>query len=69
LSTDFVAPEVGSEGDVQVFKLTVKDNDDLVSEDTVTVTITPPVIVSPSPTSVASGGSGGGGCFIQSVIN
>ena len=69
LSTDFVAPEVGSEGDVQVFKLTVKDNDDLVSEDTVTVTITPPATVSP-PTAVSSGGSGGGGgCFIQSVIN
>jgi lysophospholipase L1-like esterase len=69
LSTDFVAPEVGSEGDVQVFKLTVKDNDDLVSEDTVTVTISPPVTVSPTSVSSSEGGSGGGGCFIQAVIN
>ena len=69
LATEFVAPEVGSEGDVQVFKLTVKDNDDLVSEDTITVTITPPATVSP-PVAVSGGGSGGGGgCFIQSVIN
>jgi len=69
LVTDFVAPEVGSEGDAQVFKLTIKDNDDLVSEDTVTVTITPPVTVSPTSVSSGGGGSGGGGCFIQSVMN
>ena len=67
LTTDFMAPEVDADGDVQMFKLTVKDNDDLVSESTVTMAITPPVVI--SATDNSAGGSGGGGCFIQSVMN
>ena len=67
LTTDFIAPEVDTEGDVQIFKLTVKDNDDLTSEDIVTVTITPPAVVHASTSN--GSGSGSGGCFIQSVMN
>jgi len=69
LATNFVAPDVDSDGDVEVFKLTVKDNDDLISEDTVSVTITPPATISPTSVSSGGGGSGGGGCFIHSAIN
>jgi hypothetical protein len=61
---EFTTPAV--EGEVLTFKLTVKDNDDLVSEDIVNVTVTPAAI---SEASYNGGGSGGGGCFIQSVIN
>jgi hypothetical protein len=67
LTTDFMAPEVDADGDVQMFRLTVKDNDDLVSEGTVTIAITPPRVI--SATDNSAGGSGGGGCFIQSVMN
>ena len=66
LTTDFTAPEVDTEGDVLMFKLTIKDNDNLVSEDTVNVTVTPAAV---SAASSNGGGSGGGGCFIQSVMN
>ena len=66
LTTNFTAPTVDTEGAVLTFKLTVKDNDDLVSEDIVNVTVTPAVV---SAASSSGGGSGGGGCFIQSVMN
>ena len=65
LTTDFTAPAVDSDGDVLSFKLTVKDSDDLVSDDIVNVTITPAAV----PAAASSGGGGGGGCFIQSVMN
>ena len=68
LTTDLTAPTVDTEGALLKFKLTVKDNDDLVSEDIVNVTVTPtPAVVSAASSS--GGGSGGGGCFIQSVMN
>ena len=66
LITDLTAPAVDSEGAVLTFKLTVKDNDNLVSEDIVNVTVTPAAV---SAASSNGGGSGGGGCFIQSVMN
>ena len=66
LTTDFKAPAVDSGGDTLRFKLTVIDNDDLASEDTVNVTITP---VAVSTANSNEGSSGGGGCFIQSVMN
>jgi lysophospholipase L1-like esterase len=68
LTTDLTAPAVDTEGAVLTFKLTVKDNDNLVSEDIVNVTVTPtPAVVSAASSN--GGGGGGGGCFIQSVIN
>jgi hypothetical protein len=63
LTTDLTAPAVEA---VLTFKLTVKDNDNLVSEDTVNVTVTPAAV---SAASSNGGGGGGGGCFIQSVMN
>ena len=39
LTTSFTAPLVDAAGDVLTFKLTVKDNDALVSSDTVTITV------------------------------
>ena len=65
LTTDFTAPAVDTEGAVLTFKLTVKDNDNLVSEDTVDVTVTPLAVSAAS----SEGGGSGGGCFIDSVIN
>jgi lysophospholipase L1-like esterase len=66
LTTEFKAPDVDSIGDTLAFKLMIKDNDDLVSEDIVNVTVTPATV---SAASSNGGGSGGGGCFIQSVMN
>jgi len=66
LITDFTAPAVDSQGDELSFKLTVKDDDDIVSDDIVNLTIIPATV---SATSSNGGGSGGGGCFIQTVIN
>ena len=67
LTTDLTAPVVDTGEDVLTFKLTIKDNDNLVSEDTVNVTVTPtPAVVSAAS---SSGGGGGGGCFIQSALN
>jgi len=66
LTTYLTAPAVDTEGDVLTFKLTIKDNDDLVSEDIVNVTVTPAAV---SAISSNGGGSGGGGCFIQSVMD
>jgi hypothetical protein len=42
LTTDFTAPAVDSDGDALTFKLMVRDNDDLVSSDTVTITVNIP---------------------------
>jgi hypothetical protein len=64
LTTEFTAPAVDSGGDTLTFKLTVKDSDNLVSDDIVNVTITPAAL-----SATASNGGGGGGCFIQSVTN
>ena len=66
LTTDFTAPAVDTEEAVLMFKLTIKDNENLVGEDIVNVTVTP---VAVSTASSSGGGSGGGGCFIQSVSN
>ena len=66
LMTDLTAPVVDTDGAVLTFKLTIKDNDDLVSEDIVNVTVTPAAV---SAATSNGGGSGGGGCFIQSVMN
>jgi lysophospholipase L1-like esterase len=66
LTTEFTAPAVDTEETVLTFKLTIKDNDNLVSEDMVEVTVTPAAV---SAASSNGGGSGGGGCFIQSVMN
>ena len=66
LTTDLTAPEVDTEGVVLTFKLIIKDNDNLVSEDIVNVTVTPAAV---SAASSNGGGSGGGGCFIQSAMN
>ena len=66
LTTELTAPAVDTEEAVLTFKLTVKDNDNLVSEDMVDVTVTPAAV---SAASSNGGGSGGGGCFIQSVMN
>jgi lysophospholipase L1-like esterase len=66
LTTELTAPAIDTGAAVLTFKLTVKDNDNLVSEDTVNVTVTPAVV---SAASSNGGGSGGGGCFIQSVMN
>jgi len=66
LITEFTAPAVDTEEDVLTFKLTVKDSDNLVSEDIVNVTVIPAAV---STASSNGGGSGGGGCFIQSVSN
>lgn len=66
--TDLTAPAVDTEEAVLTltFKLTVKYNDDLVSEDIVNVTVThSPAVVS----AASSSGGGGCGCFIQSVMN
>jgi len=63
LTTEFTAPAVDSVGDTLTFKLTVKDSDNLVSDDIVNVTITPPAALS------ATASNGGGGCFIQSLTN
>jgi lysophospholipase L1-like esterase len=63
LTTDLTAPAVDTEGDVLAFKLTIKDDDDLTSEDIVNVTVAPAVVAA-----VSSNGGGGGGCFIQTVI-
>ena len=66
MTTDLTAPVVDTGEAVLTFKLTIKDNDNLVSEDTVNVTVTPtPAVVS----AASSSGGGGGGCFIQSVMN
>ena len=64
LTTAFTAPAVNSEGTELTFKLTVMDNDDLVSDDIVNVTITPT-----AASTTASSGGGGGGCFIQTVMD
>ena len=66
LTADLTAPAVDPGEAVLTFKLTVTDNDNLVSEDTVNVTVTPAAV---SAASSDGGGSGGGGCFIQSVMN
>jgi hypothetical protein len=66
LTTDLTAPAVDTGEAVLMFKLTVKDNDNLASEDTVNVTVTPAAV---SAASSDRGASGGGGCFIQSVMN
>jgi len=66
LATDLTAPAVDTGESVLTFKLTVIDNDDLVSEDIVNVTVTPATV---SADTRNGGGSGGGGCFIQSVAN
>ena len=66
LITEFTAPAVDTEEAVLMFKLSIKDNENLVSEDTVNVTVTP---VAVSTAASNGGGSGGGGCFIQSVSN
>jgi len=63
LSTEFTAPAVGGGGGVLTFKLTIKDNDGLVSEDYVYVTIDP---IDPVPPT-GGGGGGGGGCFIGTI--
>lgn len=63
LTTDFTAPAVDADGDVLTFKLTVRDNDGLVGEDSVNVTITP------AGKQVPDSGGGGGGCFIQTVVD
>ena len=64
LMTEFTTPSV--EREVLTFKLTITDNDNLVSEDMVEVLVTPAAV---SAASSNGGGSGGGGCFIQSVMN
>ncbi|MFZ0614002.1 MAG: GDSL-type esterase/lipase family protein [Desulfobacterales bacterium] len=71
LTTDFTAPAVDAEGDVLTFKLTVRDTDGLVGEDSVTVTITPAIEPVPDNGGGDDGGGsgGGGGCFIQAVVN
>jgi len=66
LTTDLTAPAVDTGEAVLTFKLTIKDNDDLVSDDIVNVTVTPAAV---SAASSNGGGGGGGGCFIQSVMN
>jgi len=66
LTTEFMVPAVDSDGDVLTFSLMVEDNDGLVSEDNISVTITPTAI---STANSNGGGSGGGGCFIQTVMN
>jgi hypothetical protein len=43
LITEFMAPAVDSDGDVLVFKLSVKDDDDLTSSNNVTVNLANPV--------------------------
>ena len=63
LSTEFIAPAVGGGEGVLTFKLTIKDNDGLVSEDYVYVTIDP---IDPVPPT-GGGGGGGGGCFIGTI--
>ena len=65
LTTDLTAPAVDTGGAVLMFKLIVKDNDNLVSEDTVNVTVTSATVSAASSDRGASGGS----CFIQSVMN
>ena len=42
LTTEFMAPSVDTDGDVLTFELTVTDNDDLSSSDTVTVKVAAP---------------------------
>ena len=66
LTTEFTAPAVDTEETVLTFKLTIKDNDNLVGEDMVEVTVKPAAV---SAASSNGGVSGGGGCFIQSVMN
>jgi hypothetical protein len=64
LISEFTAPLTG--GEVLGFKLTLRDNNNQVSEDTANVTITStegPIIGG------VGSGSGGGGCFIQAVMN
>ena len=63
LMAEFTTPTI--EEEVLTFKLTVKDNDNLVSEDMVNVTVTPAAVSAAS----SNGGCSGGGCFIQSVMN
>ena len=58
LMTSFTAPE--AEGEVLAFKLTLKDDNNQVSEDSANVTIA---------TSTSNDSGGGGGCFIQTVTN
>jgi hypothetical protein len=66
LTTKFTAPAVNSDEDTLTFRLTIKDNDDLVSEDNVNVTITPTVV---SAANSGRNGSGGGGCFIEVIMH
>jgi hypothetical protein len=63
LTTEFTAPEVGTDRDELTFKLTINDDDGLTSEDEVRVTITPAAV-----SAASSSGGGGGGCFIQAVM-
>jgi hypothetical protein len=60
LITDFTAPTVAGE---LVFKLTIRDDPNQISEDTVSVTVT----ATPTLTPPDSGGGGGGGCFIMTA--
>jgi lysophospholipase L1-like esterase len=61
LITDFTAPMTG--GELLEFKLTLLDDTNQVSEDTVKVTTT----TTPVDTPVSGGGGGGGGCFIMTA--
>jgi hypothetical protein len=63
LSTVFTAPAVGAGGAVLTFKLTIMDNEGLVSEDSLDVTI------NPVPFTGVGGESGGGSCFIQTATD
>jgi lysophospholipase L1-like esterase len=61
LTTNFTAPMAA--GEVLGFKLRLSDDNNFVSEDTATVTIT----TTPVDLPVSSGGGGGGGCFIMTA--
>ena len=61
----FIAPNVGSDGETLIFKLTVTDNDGLESTDITKVNISEVSIGSGGGTIVAS--EGGGGCFIATA--
>jgi hypothetical protein len=63
LTTEFSAPAAGINGDTLTFKLTIRDNDDLVSSDFVDVSIRSAAVSA----SQQNGGGSGGGCFIRTA--
>jgi hypothetical protein len=72
LKTAFTAPDVDADGDLLTFRLTIADNEGLVSEDSLYIRINPLPDAGtkdqPEVEVVSGGGSGGGGCFINAAL-